>query len=58
MNLLPTIEEEQGMIRKWVSVGGVEGMVEGNTYGVDGFTPEENSAILSQIHTEVATQLR
>ena len=49
-NLLPSIEEDQALIRKMVDLGGVDGMENAQVYKVDGFTLEENSKTLRMLH--------
>lgn len=54
-SLLPSIEEEVDMVKKWVDMGGVDGVSGEQIYMVDGFTLEQNSDILARIHREVAS---
>jgi hypothetical protein len=49
-NLLPSIEEDQELIRRTVDMGAVDGMSAKQEYKVDGFTLEENSQTLKQLH--------
>ena len=53
-NLLPSIEEDQALIRKMVDLGGVDGMENAQVYKVDGFTLEENSKTLQMMHDYLA----
>ena len=52
-NLLPTREEEAGIIRRMVDRGAVDGKFLRQTYGVDGMTLEENLAVLDRLHEVV-----
>ena len=49
-NLLPSIEEEQQLLRDTVDLGAVDGMSAKQEYKVDGFTIEENSQTLQALH--------
>ena len=49
-NLLPSIEEEQQLLRDTVDLGAVDGMSSKREYKVDGFTIEENSETLRALH--------
>ncbi|MCY4655047.1 MAG: DUF4392 domain-containing protein, partial [Dehalococcoidia bacterium] len=49
-NLLPSIEEEQQLLRDTVDLGAVDGMSAKQEYKVDGFTVEENSEALQALH--------
>ena len=49
-NLLPSIEEEQALVKKTVDLGAVDGMSAKQEYKVDGFTLEENSQTLQALH--------
>ena len=49
-NLLPSIEEEQALVKKTVDLGAVDGMSGKQEYKVDGFTLEENSQTLQALH--------
>ena len=53
-NLLPSIDEEQDMVKRWIDMGGVDGVTGQRVYTVDTFSLEENSAILAAIQREVA----
>jgi hypothetical protein len=52
-NLLPSIEEEQALMKKTVDLGAVDGMSAKQEYKVDGFTLEENSQTLQALHDHV-----
>ncbi|MFQ5875626.1 MAG: DUF4392 domain-containing protein [Dehalococcoidia bacterium] len=54
INLLPSTKEEQSMVKTWVDMGGVDGLDGERAYKVDGFSLEENSAVLQAIQSEVA----
>lgn len=56
-NLLPSIDEEQEMVKKWIDMGGVDGFSGEQIYKVDGFTLEENSAVLEALHKEVQEEI-
>ena len=49
-NLLPSIEEEQDLVKKTVDLGAVDGMSAKQEYKVDGFTLAENSQTLQSLH--------
>ncbi len=49
-NLLPSIEEEQALVKKTVDLGAVDGMSGKQEYKVDGFTLAENSRTLQALH--------
>ena len=49
-NLLPSIEEEQALVKKTVDLGAVDGMSAKQEYKVDGFTLAENSQTLQALH--------
>ncbi len=55
-NLLPSIEEEQDLVRRTVDLGAVDGMSAKQEYKVDGFTLEENSRALQRLHDYLAEQ--
>ena len=55
-NLLPSIEEEQDLVRRTVDLGAVDGMSAKQEYKVDGFTLEENSRALQRMHDYLAEQ--
>ena len=54
-NLLPSIEEEQQLLRDTVDLGAVDGMSAKQEYKVDGFTIEENSQALQALHDHLAS---
>ncbi len=49
-NLLPSVEADQDLIKRTVDQGAVDGMSNKPEYKVDGFTLEENSQTLVQLH--------
>ncbi len=53
-NLLPSIAEEQQLLRDTVDLGAVDGMSAKQEYKVDGFTIEENSQTLQALHDHLA----
>ena len=53
-NLLPSIEEEQQLLRDTVDLGAVDGMSAQQEYKVDGFTIEENSQTVQALHDHLA----
>lgn len=55
-NLLPSIEEEQDLVKRTVNMGAVDGMSTKSEYKVDGFTLEENSQALVKLHEYLAQQ--
>ena len=55
-NLLPSIEEEQDLVKRTVNMGAVDGMSTKQEYKVDGFTLEENSQALVKLHEYLAQQ--
>ena len=55
-NLLPSIEEDQALIKQMVDLGGVDGMENAPVYKVDGFTLDENSKTLQMAHDYLAGQ--
>lgn len=54
-NLLPSVEEEQEWIKRAVNMGAVDGITTKQDYKVDGFTLEENSQTLQQLHEFLAS---
>ncbi len=54
-NLLPSIEEEQQLLRDTVDLGAVDGMSAKQEYKVDGFTIEENSQTVQALHDHLAS---
>lgn len=53
-NLLPSIADEQDLVRRTVDLGAVDGMSAKQEYKVDGFTLEENSQTLQRLHDYLA----
>ena len=49
-NLLPSVEAEQELVRRCVDAGAVDGMSTKQEYRVDGFTLEENSEVVAELH--------
>ena len=49
-NLLPPVEEEQDLVKRMADMGAVDGMSTKSEYKVDGFTLEENSQTLMELH--------
>jgi hypothetical protein len=49
-NLLPSVEEDERLIRRMVETGAVDGTSGENKYYVDNFTLEENGKLLAQLH--------
>ena len=55
-NLLPSIEEEQALLKQTVDLGAVDGMSAIQEYKVDGFTLEENSETVQALHDYLASK--
>ena len=55
-NLLPSVEAEQELLKRTVSMGAVDGMSRKAENKVDGFTMEENSEAIEQLHAYLAGQ--
>ncbi|MCI0441493.1 MAG: DUF4392 domain-containing protein [Chloroflexi bacterium] len=55
-NLLPSIEEDERIIKLSVDNGAVDGITTEAVYKVDGFTLEENSVTLQQLHDLLAKE--
>ena len=55
-NLLPTIEEEEAVIRHMVDKGAVDGPTGEQVYAVDAFPLEENRQTLERLHALLAEQ--
>ena len=55
-NLLPSVEEEQEILKSSVDNGAVDGMSHKQEYKADGFTMEENSQIVARLHDYLAQQ--
>ncbi len=51
--LLPALGEEQALIRRWIDMGGVDGITGESAYTVDTFPLEDNASIFTDIHREV-----
>ena len=49
-NLLPSVEHETASVRRMVDLGVVDGITGEQKYYVDGFTTEQNGAVLEQLH--------
>ena len=54
-NLLPSIAEEQEILKQTVDLGAVDGMSALQEYKVDGFTMEENSETVQALHDYLAS---
>ena len=48
-NLLPSVEEEQELVKRTVDNGAVDGILTAPVYSVDGFPLEENSVALAKL---------
>ena len=55
-NLLPSVESEQGLVRQAVDLGAVDGMSFKREHKVDGFTLEEYSRALMELHELLARE--
>ena len=55
-NLLPSVEDDRKMITQLVDMGAVDGISSEQEYKVDGFTLEENSQTLVQLHDFLSRQ--
>ncbi|MCZ6614539.1 MAG: DUF4392 domain-containing protein [Chloroflexi bacterium] len=55
-NLLPSVAEEEEVIRGMVDRGAVDGMAAQQVYRVDGFSLKENGQTLSRLHTLLAQE--
>ena len=53
-DLLPSVEAEQDMLRRTVDAGAVDGMSTLQEYKVDGFTMDENSEVVGELHVHLA----
>ncbi len=53
-NLLPSIAEEQAILKQTVDMGAVDGITTKQEYKVDGFTMEENSQTVQALHDHLA----
>lgn len=56
-NILPSIEEERDLVKKCVQMGAVDGASHKVEERVDGFTLEENSEVLAELHGLVESRL-
>ena len=52
-NLLPSISEDEKLIKDFVDAGGVDGITATSTYKVDSFELEVNSSILERLHKTI-----
>ena len=50
INLLPSIQREIEILDGFVEAGAVDGVSQKRVSNVDGFSKEENSAILQRLH--------
>jgi hypothetical protein len=55
-NLLPSVEEEQALLKQTVDLGAVDGMSAQQEYKVDGFTLEENSETVQALHDYLSSK--
>ena len=55
-NLLPSVEAEQDLLKRTVDAGAVDGMSKKQEYKVDGFTMEENSEVVAELHEYLASE--
>ena len=55
-NLLPTVEEEEQLIKSMVDMGAVDGFTNKPEYKIDGFPLEENSITLARLRELLATE--
>ena len=53
-DLLPSAEEEFEMVKKWIDLGGVDGISGEKVYTVDNMDAGHTASILSRLHQEVA----
>ena len=49
-NLLPTVSAERDLVMMTTDLGAVDGMSTKQEYRVDGFTLEENSEVVTELH--------
>ena len=54
--LLPSVKEERALVERMVDLGAVDGSNGEQAYRVDGFTLEENSQALEQLHQLLAEE--
>ena len=55
-DLLPSVEAEQDLVKSVVDMGAVDGMSTRSEYKVDGFTLEENSRTVAELHLLLAQE--
>ena len=55
-NLLPSVDDEQALVKRTVDEGAVDGMAASQVYKVDGFTLEENSLPVAELHALLAEE--
>ncbi|MDA1188064.1 MAG: DUF4392 domain-containing protein [Chloroflexi bacterium] len=55
-NLLMSVQDEQALLKLFVDSGAVDGMSGKHEYKADGFTMEENSAVVARLHDYLASQ--
>lgn len=55
-NLLPSLAEERDLVKQTADLGAVDGMSTQQEYKVDGFTLEENSAVVAELHEILASE--
>ena len=53
-DLLPSTEEEFEMVKKWIDLGGVDGISGEKVYTVDNMDAGQTANTLSRLHQEVA----
>ena len=56
-NILPSIKEERNLVKRCVQMGAVDGASHKVEERVDGFTLEENSGVLAELHRLVESHL-
>lgn len=56
-NLLPTSQTETARIKRMIAFGACDGILACRSNSVDGYSLEENSDILKQLRTDLATQM-
>ena len=55
-NLLLSVEAERDLVKQTADLGAVDGMSTKQEYKVDGFTLEENSEVLAELHELLAAE--
>ncbi len=55
-NLLPSLEQEAEVLRQTIDLGSVDGFSAEPRYEVDGFTSDENGALLGRLHQLLADE--